>query len=102
MLTSRINKRDIIFWTEIISVFFSILLIIIYFIYRDKIIFSVSFIGTILFLACIKGILGMNKLKTEKSPFKKERAKHHIYEAVWILAGMLLYHLFYLIILIKN
>lgn len=89
MLTSRINKRDIIFWTEIISVFFSILLIIIYFIYKDKTIFSVTFIGTILFLGCIKGILGMNKLKTEKSPFKKERAKHHMYEAVWILAGML-------------
>lgn len=89
MLTSRINKRDIIFWTEIISVFFSILLIIIYFIYRNKMIFSVTFLGTILFVACIKGMLGMNKLRTEKSPFKKERAKHHIYEAVWILAGML-------------
>lgn len=89
MLTSRINKRDIIFWTEIISVFFSILLIIIYFIYRNKMIFSVTFLGTILFVACMKGMLGMNKLRTEKSPFKKERAKHHIYEAVWILAGML-------------
>lgn len=89
MLTSRINKRDIIFCAEIISIFFSILIIIHYLIYSDKRMFLVAFSGTILLLAFIKGLLGVNTLKKEKSPFNKERAKHHIYEAVWTLVGIL-------------
>ncbi|MDX5808234.1 hypothetical protein [Bacillus cereus group sp. BfR-BA-02730] len=89
MLTSRMNKSDIIFLVETISVFIGILIIIHYSIYNDKTIFSIGFLGTILFFVFIKGYLGLKKLKTEKSPFEKERAKHHIYEAVWILAGML-------------
>lgn len=89
MLTSRINKRDIIFCAEIISMFFSILTIIHYSIYNDKQIFFIAFSGTIIFLAFMKGLLGVNTLKTEKSPFNKERAKHHIYGAVWTLIGML-------------
>ncbi len=89
MLTSRINKRDIIFCAEIISIFFSILIIIHYLIYSDKQMFLVAFSGTILLLAFIKGLLGVNTLKKEKSPFNKERAKHHIYEAVWTLVGIL-------------
>lgn len=89
MLTSRINKKDSIFLVEIISVFLSILNIIHYFVYNNKTIFSIGFLGTILFFVFIKGYLGLKKLKTDKSPFEKERAKHHIYEAVWILAVML-------------
>ncbi len=89
MLTSRINKRNIIFLVEIIRVFLSILIIIHCFIYNDKTIFSIGFLGTILFFVFIKGYLGLKKLKTEKSPFEKEIAKHHIYGAVWTLVGML-------------